>query len=155
MANDYSKYEIDPYKESLKNEETFIPSAFIDTHKYNGVKALAMKLQELILMEKGTNPAALGMGVGLRNYLFEFIDDQTLTELNNEVKSQQEKYVPTDLIKSMEFVRNDKGDIRDRGTLYLFVHLNSHDPEYTNSYFTIGVAKTNKRESSIISQIYM
>ncbi|BDH16483.1 MAG: hypothetical protein [Bacteriophage sp.] len=154
MATDYSDYKVDPNKESIKNEETFIPSAFIDSHKFTGVQALALKMQELILMEKGTNPAALGMGVGIRNYLFELADGETISTLVSEITSQQQTYLPTNLIKRVEVIRTDRPT--ERNNIFIFIHLNTIDENYTNNYFAIGLTdKVSKNENTILSEIYL
>jgi hypothetical protein len=154
MVTDYSEYKINSNEESIKNEETFIPSAFIDSHKFTGVQALALKMQELILMEKGTNPAALGMGVGIRNYLFELADEETISALVSEITSQQQTFLPTNLIKRVEIIRTDRPT--ERNNIFIFIHLNNIDENYTNNYFAIGLTdKVSKNENTILSEIYL
>lgn len=150
---DYADYEIDAAAESEKNEVTFFLSAFADTAYYTDLQAFAVKLRDLILMEAGTNPAAIDMGVGIRNYLFEFLDDETLQYLNQAVNEQQRKYLPSELIKRIEFNVNGNND--DRNKLYIFVYVNNDDQQYSSNYFAIGIGTDASKSSELVSQIYI
>ena len=151
MSFNYDTFDV--ANEAIKQEETFILSAFNDSYKYTELQALSIKLRELILMEKGTNPAALGMGVGIRNYLFEFMDDTSLYQLTEEVTAQQRLYLPSSLIKSFKFVRNKKGD-PDRNKLFLFIYLNK-TPDNTLDYFALSLKPSTFNTSTVGSDIYM
>lgn len=153
MATDYATYEINSTLESLKNEESYVASAFEDSYKYNDLRGLALKLQDLLLMEKGTNPAAMDMGCAIRTYLFEHVDDITLGEMNAMVSSQQRKYLPSDVIKSLEFIRSPRED--EPNKLYLFVHLNEYDEQYKTKYFAVGLASSSSTTSKVFSELYI
>lgn len=153
MATDYGAMNITPELESLKNEESYLASAFNNSYKFNGVKGLALKLQDLILMEPGTNPSALDMGCNIRSFLFEFLDDASLTMMNNLVTEQQRRFLPSDLIRSMNFIKSPKVD--EPNTLYLFVHLNSEDDGYIPKYFAIGFSSNAKNNIKVDSQVYL
>lgn len=153
MATDYAAYSVSPEAESQKHEITFMMSAFNDTVKYTDIQAYALKLQELILMEAGTNPAAVGMGIGIRNYLFEFLDSITLENLAKITLEQQRKYLPSTLVKDIEY--RSSGLKGERNMVHIFVYLNEYDENYSNNYFAIGVGIDASKTSKVLSQIYM
>lgn len=153
MAIDYATYEISSTLESLKNEESYVASAFENSYKYNDLRGLALRFQDLLLMEKGTNPAAIDMGCAIRTYLFEYVDDITLEQMNALVSEQQKKYLPSDAIKSLEFVRSPRED--ETNKLYLFVHLNKYDEDYKVKYFAIGLASNSSKTSKVLSGLYI
>lgn len=55
--------------------------------------ALAQTVQNLILMHKGTIPNDPNMGVGISRYLFEILDNQTISEIQLEIESQVARYI--------------------------------------------------------------
>lgn len=151
MAIDYNSFSVE--NEATKNEETFFASAFTNSFKYTDLQALALKIQELLLMEKGTNPAAIEMGVGIKDYLFDFLDETTLSQLTQEVNYQQQKFIPTNLIKRFEFYKNDL-DAGGRNKLYIFVHLNNYT-NYAVEYFAIDITVNSTNKTKVISNIYL
>lgn len=78
----------------ISNEATFIPDAFTKTHEITGILAFAKRLQTLILMEPGTIPNAVDIGVGIGMYIGEFADDETLNEVIVKIKNQAARYIP-------------------------------------------------------------
>lgn len=153
MPTDFATIEIDLNTESLKGEITFAPSLFGSTQIYKDLQAFALKLQDLLLMEPATNPCAISMGVGIRNYLFEFISDETIAILNREVNEQQKLFLPSDLVKAIEFYKNP--DPTSPNMLQMFIFINNHDKDYANNYFAIGISKSNAKNSEVISQVYV
>lgn len=151
MSTDYNSFDV--LNEALKNEETFFPSAFTNSFKYTDLQALALKIQDLLLMEKGTNPSAMAMGVGIKNYLFEFLDDATIAILTEEITYQQQTFIPNNLIRNFQFFRNNLEN-SERNKLYLFIYLNKND-EYEEEYFAIDVSINNDSSNTINSDIYI
>ena len=146
---DYADYELDPQKEASKEEITFEASPFKTTATYKDLSALAFKLQDLLLMESGTNPAAVDMGVGIRNYLQEPQDDITLEGLNRLIQYQQQTYLPTPLVKSLQFRR----DPNILNKIYLFVQINNDNDEYIRDFFAIGLSSDGQRQTKTLSEV--
>lgn len=151
MTNDYSQYEVNPQDEAVKEEVTFEPSQFKNTAAHKSLSALAFKLQDLLLMEAGTNPAAVDMGVGIRNYLQEPQDDVTLENLNRIIQYQQQTYLPSSLIKSLQFRR----DPVVLNKIYLFVQINNENGDYIRDFFAIGLSSDAQRQTKTLSEVLL
>lgn len=153
MANDYSDYDVKPEDEAVKDELLFKLTAFKTTGKFTGLQALAIKIQDLLLMEPGTHPDALGMGVGLRNSLMDLLDSTTIDELNLRTERQIATYIPNNMVKRVEFIKNGKDN--DRNKLYVFIHLNKDDENFANNYFAIGFGNDSSKSRETVSSVYM
>lgn len=153
MANDYSDYDVKPEDEAVKDELVFKLTAFKTTGKFTGLQALAIKIQDLLLMEPGTHPDALGMGVGLRNSLMDLLDSTTIDELNLRTERQIATYLPNNMVKRVEFIKNGKES--DRNKLYVFIHLNKDDENFANNYFAIGFGNDSSKSRETVSSVYM
>jgi len=151
MPIDYAEYEVDIQAEALKEEVTFQPSQFKNTAAHKELSALAFKLQDLLLMETGTNPAAVDMGVGIRNYLSEPQDDVTLETLNRLIQYQQQTYLPTPLIRSLQFRR----DPTVANKIYLFVQINNENDDYIRDFFAIGLSSDAQRQTKTLSEVLL
>jgi hypothetical protein len=153
MANDYANYPVDPTAEAGKQELIFKLTAFKTTGKYTDYQAFAIKLQELLLMEPGTHPDALGMGVGIRNSLMDLLDSATIDDLTRRTEQQIATYLPNNMLKKIEFIKNGKEG--DRNQLYLFVHINKEDENFANNFFAIGFGNDGSKTRETISSIHM
>lgn len=58
-----------------------------------GLNALAQVIQNLIIIEPGTYPNQPELGVGISNYLFEFLDDLTARDLKNNIDNQIARFI--------------------------------------------------------------
>lgn len=153
MAIDFTTYKVVPEDEAGKKELIFRLNAFKTTDSYDGFPALATKLRDLLLMEAGTHPGAIGMGIGIRNYMTDLADDITLQALTDATESQIKQYLPTSDIKSVEYkVNTVEGD---RNKLYLVVYLNETADEFQSRMFALGINDSLVRKKDVISDIYM
>jgi len=59
------------------------------------LQSYAQMLQNLIFYEPNTFPNQPSMGIGIENYEFEFLDDETLTQLESKINSQAEQFLPS------------------------------------------------------------
>lgn len=98
---------LSPEVESLKPEESFIINEFLTTARYTDTFSIAFKVRHLILMERGTNPSNVRMGVGLRNYIFEFDDSETLITIEEEINKQVNEFIPNDVISSIKVYNSE------------------------------------------------
>jgi hypothetical protein len=83
---------------TLKGEATLLPSPFRSSHVETDLKALAKRIQTLLIMEPGTIPNCVGAGIGIGTYLQEFADNSTLIDLTDRINSQISKYLPSDQV---------------------------------------------------------
>lgn len=151
MAIDFLKLEIEPEVESLKREEQFRLNAFSTSDSYSGLSALALKIRDLVLMEPNTHPAALDMGVGIKNYMMELADDTTLQSLVNITTEQIEKFLPNDKIQSVDYRYVNTTKIK--GVLYLFVYIEGEREDPTS--FAISFSNNFQHRSVIVSEVYL
>jgi len=141
-----------PSDEALKTEQSLEISAFGTTTVSNSYTALALRVQQLFLLEPGTNPAAITMGIGIRNYLMELADKQTLDEIYNNAKSQLDKFLPSDEIRDISVeAQLDASNIR---TLIIKVFLHKTNDEFKSGIFAVTFS-SNNTNSKVYSQIYI
>jgi hypothetical protein len=142
----------DAQTEALKDEISFTMNAFNVTQAYTDYIGLALRLRDLLLMERGTNPAAPSMGVGIRNYLMEIADSQTLADLKEAIQSQIDIWLPTDQIVDFSLTPNPL--ITDRNKVAIIFQLKNTDGAYDmNNAFAITVDQGVTRSGSLVSQI--
>lgn len=141
-----------PADEAIKSEQTLEINAFGTTNAFSDYYALALRVQQLFLMEPGTNPAAVEMGIGIKNYLMEIADTQTLDEIYAVSKYQLSRYLPTEEIRdiTVESIL-DASNIRK---LYVKVYLNKTDEDFKAGMFAIGI-HLDSLKSTVSSNIYV
>jgi hypothetical protein len=81
-------------------------NAFNKTELSVGLKALAMRIINLLLMEKGTISNCFDMGVGIGLYSFEIMSDSLVGRLHSEIFGQVVTYLPD---VTLHGVQLDKG----------------------------------------------
>jgi hypothetical protein len=64
--------------------------------------AVAKRLQNLILMRKGTMPNDFDMGVDINSYRFEYRNSDTENMIRSEINNQIDKYLPDIPVKNFE-----------------------------------------------------
>jgi hypothetical protein len=94
---------------------------------YEGLFAIAKLLQTLFLLIPGTYPNHPEMGIGLTEYQFEFMDDETKNELQFKANRQIGKYLPTYKIMgvTISFVKDDATG--KQNTLSVLVNIANDD----------------------------
>lgn len=86
MMNDFSKLE------SSKKELQLSVNSFDNPTELTDVKAWSQLVLQLIFLDPGTFPSYPEMGVGIRNYEFEFMDD-VMSELSAKILNQKNLYL--------------------------------------------------------------
>lgn len=79
--------------ESLKDEVTLQINSYDKPEELSEVQAWSQLLLNLIFLRPGTYPSMPGMGVGIENYQYDFIDE-ALTEITQAIIKQQQTYLP-------------------------------------------------------------
>lgn len=152
---DFRTLEIDLQAETTKAEVQMRLNAFKVTDSYTGLQALAIKIRDIVLMEPNTQPNALGMGVGIRNFLFEHATTQVLDTLTSLTEEQLARYLPNNnLIRTIDYrYENDNENI---GTIYLIVYVNKTAEEFEAGRFALSFTRTSTSDKSeIISEVYI
>lgn len=142
-------------EEAIRDEHTFDETAFLTSHIHKDLIAFAKRIQALLLMEKGTNPAAVDMGVGIRKYLMEFQDRATINEMRKEIDSQIDKYLPNDIISNIEVKINPRQG--ETGMVYILFEIHKGNRyDITNPYFAIQYNGNEILQSTkVISQLLL
>jgi hypothetical protein len=103
----------------LAIEPTYeINTDFNIVNNETGVRALALRLQTLLLTEPGTYPNNYSLGIGVQKYDFEFLDDATLSDLRSKISEQVSKWVPA----SSQYIKNT-----------IVENMNTYNENITNS----------------------
>jgi hypothetical protein len=97
-------YEVDPSFNTAKSE--------------TGAKALALRLQTLIITENGTLPNNYSLGIGINQYDFEMLDSVTLDDMQSKITEQISKWIPG----GSAYIQN-----------VIVENMNAYDPNITNA----------------------
>lgn len=57
------------------------------------MEALGQTIQNLIIMKKGTYPNTPSLGVGIEDYLFEILDNETISDITNNINTQISQFI--------------------------------------------------------------
>lgn len=80
----------------FRNEPLLAIDLFHKPMVRSDLEALAQTIQNLILINPGTMPNDPLFGVGIERYLFELMNDTTLSEIKNNIEDQISKYIVHD-----------------------------------------------------------
>lgn len=62
-------------------------------HILEDMEAMGQTIQNLIIMKKGTYPNTPNLGVGIEDYLFEILDNETISDINSNINKQLNQYI--------------------------------------------------------------
>ena len=79
---------------ALTTEQTLWVDDFNISKEVDELTAIAIRLNNLIMMNPGTMPNDPKMGVGVRKYNFEYANTETIYKLRNDILEQMELYLP-------------------------------------------------------------
>ena len=114
-------------KECLKPNLILDINEFNKNASYDDIYSLVSMVQTLIIMEKGTYPNHPDMGIGIRNYKFEFMDSITLNELRDNIVTQINKYLPNTLISNIN-VKTIKNELENKNnTVIVLIEFSQDD----------------------------
>ena len=132
--------------------ELFRDELMLDSDQFNKPKvlteldSLAQEIQNVIIIKPGTMPNDPLFGVGIANYLFEFLDTTTINEIQNSIDSQISKYITHNSV-----VVNSKVDILDTGqnqmkalVVEIIMYPSDNKEDTTTLTFAIAGNKTTK-----------
>ena len=61
---------------------------------YSGANAKVLAIKNLILARPGNYPETPSLGINIEKYQFDLLDDQTITDIKNDMGHQIIKYIP-------------------------------------------------------------
>ncbi|QQM14709.1 baseplate protein [Staphylococcus phage MarsHill] len=62
-------------------------------HMLEDMEAMGQTIQNLIIMKKGTYPNTPNLGVGIEDYLFEILDNETISDITSNINNQINQYI--------------------------------------------------------------
>lgn len=138
--------------ESLKEEFILEIDSFEKVNSISDVYALAKLFQTLVLLKPMTYPNHPDMGIGIEQYKFEYLDTETIAEIESNIRSQVARYMDTNQIQEIkvEALQNDTTGKKD--TIGIMVNLNS-DLEHNS--FILTISSTGNKTGKVISKIYI
>lgn len=145
--------------DGLQHEATFLPNAFRTSESVTGIYALVRRLQNLFIMEPGTNPNCTKMGIGIGLYLEEIADEITIGEITNHVNNQVKQFIPNNIIRSIDI---SYITLKDSQSIVMLAKMSVVDPASENAKKIIGLTFLNdtalpyetSRVSTIKSDVY-
>ena len=136
---------------STKQEFTLEVSGFKEAKVSSGLSGLAKNIETLIIMDKGSYPDLMDMGVGIEDYEFEFLTPETISSIRYEVKEQIRKYIPNNNVQEVVVEALDNDDKLKRSIGIMITLSKSID----NKSEIIMVVNTDTQNNSIESTIFI
>lgn len=135
---------------ALRGEPLLEVNDFGEGKVETGLMALALRVQALLLHEDLTYPNTSGIGVGVKTWSFEFLDDTTISGLRDRIKEQLDTYIPQNGINNV-YVESVASNLPDNlNTIILGFSLG--EPIDDSEFFAIAFQK-DKATSKIYSKI--
>lgn len=70
------------------------PGEYNKVQEYTDANAIILAIRNLILSAPGNYPFNPSMGLDIRKYQFDLLDDQTVSDIQTELNRQIAKYIP-------------------------------------------------------------
>ena len=144
-------YTIDKDGIANQDELTFQIDDFRQPKVLTDFDAVAKRLQNLILMRKGTMPNDFDMGVDINSYRFEYRNSDTENMIRSEINNQIDKYLPDIPVKNFEIVFKNQ---EQSTAIYIgFSFIKDFGNKNVILQFDVSTATGNK--SQVVSEIYI
>lgn len=135
----------------LTTENTLWVDDFSKAKEVDELTAVAIRLNNLILMDQGTMPNDPKMGVGIRKYKFEYANTETIYKLRNDILEQMETYLPIDRTYNIDvFIEIDQDSLDSKKVIY--VKFDITYKENINKTFIIAY-KNSENSGRLIAEI--
>ena len=146
------KYTNPELPEELKHELLLEFDNFKNPAVKEKYHALAKSILNLMLLEPGTYADAPEMGINIGQYQFEFLSSEVLSEIQNNIRTQVDMYIPTNNIQKIAVLQNTN---KVTGKKELIVGFAVGSVDEQGNYFTenFWIRMANNEFSGIVSQI--
>ena len=134
-----------------QDELTFQVNDFRQPKVLTNYYQVAKRLQNLVLMKKGTMPNDYDMGLDINSYRFEYRNDKTQNLIKSDLQVQIDKYLPDIPVSNFEILFKTMDD-------YVTVYIGFSFTDYSGSKSVIlsfDMSSTNNNKSQIVSEIYI
>ena len=140
----------------IKNEFILTIDEYGKAKTITNLYALARLIQTLFFLKPNTYPNHPSMGIGIENYKFEFLDNQTIANLTANAREQIDTYIPNNNITKMQIEKANLNDKNGINTLLVKFELsediiNASNIKSTNNFILSFSMKENS--SNVISKI--
>lgn len=137
------------YQSEATKEEFYLEiNDFQKIDTISGLYAVARLVQTLCILEPGTYPNHPDMGIGIKNFKFEYADAPTISSIQRRINEQISKYLSDANITSVdvELIMNEHTKKKDK----LVVNFNlSNNKDFILSF------EESEKTGKIISNIYI
>lgn len=86
---------IDYTSVELRKEMLLEFDNFRQPNTVENLQGIATQVHNLLFLEAGTYPDCPDMGIGIQNYQFELMNDETLSKIKEKIRDQITQYIPT------------------------------------------------------------
>jgi hypothetical protein len=144
----------------MKDNECLLQEFNLDINDYGKAStckdllALAKLIQSLFLIEPGTYPSHSDLGIGIRSYEFEVLDDTTLREIKEKAIKQIGEYIPNNYVydvRIQKLINEQTGAYTTLGVLINVAKVT--DGVVNESDLILTFDQVGKR-GKIVSKIY-
>ena len=132
----------------MKKEFTFKKSDYKDLEVEEGILAYARILITLLFLKPGTYPNSPYMGIDIREYQFELMDNDSITAIEQQISEQLKQYIPQERNCSitLELLDVPTGDVIKKVLALKFFIT---DIDYSQNDFIIFIDGDDKNNVSI------
>lgn len=142
---------IDIQEEVLNKEYILAMNDFEEAQSVENLIALARNIQTLLFLEQDSYPNHPKMGIGIKNYTFEFFDVKTINVLTNEIKDQIKTYIPNSKINDIIIQEIPSGD--PSNVLLGLMFTLGEELDGKNEF--IIMLKKIRKTSKVVSEIFV
>lgn len=134
-------------------------SDFKELDYVSGIQALAINIQTLFITEPGTYPSDPELGIGIRNFIHDILDQTTIGEIKRRAMAQIKKYIPSERIIDIKVEKIQTADDIKNGIENSIGVLIAIDPREgiseLSDIVTIGLSFGNTKDGRVISNVFI
>lgn len=131
----------------FKAEYTFNIDEFKLPQKLTSAMALARSVASLLIMEPGTMQDFPDIGIGLKNYQFEYLTQETIATIQETLNENVNKYIPRSGISSIRCFTDAK-ESKPTATLIVGISI-SEGADSVRNFFIV----TKQKDSNISFEV--
>ena len=132
------------------DELTFEVDDYMQPKVVTNLEQIARRIQNLVLMKKGTMPNNYDMGVDINSYRMEYKNENALSAIRTEVSNQIAKYLPGIPTNTMEIIFKHE----DYATL-VYIGFDFKDTIIAKNVILQFELNKTSQSSRVISEIYI
>jgi hypothetical protein len=141
----------------IYSEQTFMVDSFYKSATFTDILALAKRIQNLLLMEPDTLPNQTKLGVGIKNFIMEKADNNTISAIKDAIDYQLNAFLPSSYIARYDVSFKIDLDTGKRSISVKFdLKYNEVTKNFANNYFIINFNTISEfTKTEVVSTIYI